>query len=115
MITNTQQATFNDFQSMTTLRQQAKNDPEATLKQVAKHFESLYLNMMLKSMRQASLGDPIFDSNSGSLYRDMYDNQVALQMSEHNGMGIADMLVKQLSGNIGKPVSDDCPIARGTR
>ena len=107
MITNTQQAAFNDIQSMTTLRQQAKDDPEATLKQVAKHFESLYLNMMLKSMRQASLGDPIFDSNSGSLYRDMYDNQVALQMSEHNGMGIADMLVKQLSGNIGKTVSNN--------
>jgi flagellar protein FlgJ len=105
MISNTEQTTISDFQSMATLRQQAKNDPEATLKQVAKHFESLYLNMMLKSMRQASLGDPIFDSNSGSLYRDMYDNQIALQMTQHNGLGIADMLVKQLSGNMGKPLT----------
>ncbi|MGD9386580.1 MAG: flagellar assembly peptidoglycan hydrolase FlgJ, partial [Thioalkalispiraceae bacterium] len=82
-------------------------DPETTLRQVAKHFESLYLNMMLKSMRQASLGDPIFDSNNSALYRDLYDKQVALQMSEQNGIGIADMLVKQLSGNMGQSVSEN--------
>jgi flagellar protein FlgJ len=104
MINKTDQATYSDFQSMSALRQQAHEDPKATLQQVAKHFESLYLDMMLKSMRQASLGDPLFDSNNSSLYRDMYDKQISLQMSEHNGIGIADMLVKQLSGNIGKPV-----------
>ena len=106
MIASTEQATYSDLESMTGLRQQARKDPHATLRQVAKHFESLYLNMMLKSMRQASLGDPIFDSNSSGVYRDMHDSQIALQMSEQNGIGIADMLVKQLQGSIGTPVTD---------
>ncbi len=106
MIANTEQATYSDFESMSGLRKKAANDPHATLRQVAKHFESLYMNMMLKSMRQASMGDPIFDSNSSGVYRDMFDSQIALQMSQQNGMGIADMLVKQLQGGLGTPVPD---------
>lgn len=106
MITETKPANYSDFESMAALRQQAKQDPQATLKQVAQHFESLYLNMMLKSMRQASLGDPIFDSNNSGVYRDMYDSQIALQLSQQNGIGIADMLVKQLQGHIGETVTE---------
>lgn len=106
MITSTEPANYSDFESMSALRQQAKNDPQATLRQVANHFESLYMKMMLKSMRQASLGDPIFDSNNSSMYRDMYDSQIALQLSQQNGIGIADMLVKQLQGNVGGSVAD---------
>lgn len=106
MIANTEQATYSDFESMSGLRQKAAKDPHATLRQVAKHFESLYMNMMLKSMRQASMGDPIFDSNSSGVYRDMFDSQIALQMSQQNGMGIADMLVKQLQGGLGTSVTD---------
>lgn len=100
MIAGTKQLTYSDLESMTDLRQQAHKDPNATLRQVAKHFESLYMNMMLKSMRQASMGDPIFDSNSSGLYRDMYDQQIALQMSQHQGIGLADVLVKQLQGGL---------------
>ena len=106
MITETKPAVYSDFESMAALRQQASSDPEATLKQVAKHFESLYINMMLKSMRQASMGDSIFDSNNSSLYRDMYDNQIALQMSQQNGIGIAEMLVQQLKGHTGSTTAD---------
>ncbi len=96
MLSNDTQSVYTDVQSMTQLRTKARNDPQATLKQVAKHFESLYMNMMLKSMRAASFGDPNFDSNSSEMYRDMYDKQIALQLSEQRGLGLADMLVKQL-------------------
>ncbi len=96
MLSNNTQSVYTDIQGMARLRTQARNDPEATLKQVAKHFESLYMNMMLKSMRAASFGDPNFDSNSSTMYRDMYDSQMALQLSEQQGIGLADMLVKQL-------------------
>jgi len=106
MIANAKPANYNDLESMVSLRQQAKADPQGTLRQVAKHFESVYLNMMLKSMRQASIGDPIFDSNNSAVYRDMYDSQIALNMSEQNGIGIADMLVKQLQGGLGSSASD---------
>jgi len=100
MLESTSQSVYTDVQSMTQLRQQARDDPNATLKIVAKHFESLYMNMMLKSMRAASFGDPNFDSNSSSMYRDMYDSQISLHLSNEGGFGLADMLVKQLQNGI---------------
>ena len=87
---------FTDFSTLSDLKRDARNDPQENLRAVAQQFESLYLNMMLKSMRAASFGDPLFDSNDGEMYREMYDNQIALQMSQQKGMGLADMLVKQL-------------------
>jgi peptidoglycan hydrolase FlgJ len=51
----------------------------------------------LKSMREASGGDPMFDSNEGGLYRDMFDDQIAVDMSRKGSMGLADLLVRQLS------------------
>jgi len=100
MLSNNTQSVYTDIQSMAQLRTQARDDPHATLKQVAKHFESLYMSMMIKSMRAASFGDPNFDSNNSDMYRDMYDNQMALQLSEQQGLGLAEMLVKQLQNNM---------------
>lgn len=103
MIDTQNTASYTDFESMSALRRRASDDPQKTLKEVARHFESLYLNMMLKSMRQASMGDPLFDSNNSELYRNMYDQQIALQLSQHQGIGLADVLVKQLQGSIASP------------
>jgi flagellar protein FlgJ len=90
---------YTDFSSLTALRKDAHADPQANLRKVARQFESLYIKMMLKSMRDASPGDPLFDSSDSEVYRDMYDNQLAIQMSEHGGIGLADMLVRQLQRN----------------
>ena len=87
---------YTDFSSLTALRKDARKDPEASLRKVAHQFESLYIKMMLKSMRDASLGDPLFDSDTSKVYRDMFDNQLAIDMSDHGGVGLADMLVRQL-------------------
>ena len=107
MLDQTSPQLYTDFSSLTGLRRQAREDPQATLRAVARQFEGLDLNMMLKSMRQASLGDPIFDSSSSGLYRDMYDKQIALQMSQQQGIGLADMLVKQLQTRV--PVRPERP------
>jgi flagellar protein FlgJ len=87
---------YTDFSSLTALRKDARKDPEAVLRKVARQFESLYIKMMLKSMRDASFGDPIFDSDNSKMYRDMFDNQLAIDMSDHGGIGLANMLVRQL-------------------
>ena len=87
---------YTDFSGLTKLRASARENPEAALQDVARQFESIYLKMMLKSMREASFGDPLFDSQSSDTYREMFDNQLALQMSQGKGLGLAEMLVKQL-------------------
>ena len=74
----------------------AANDP-TVLREAAKQFESLFTKMMLESMRQASFGDPMFGSDQGDMYQDMMDDQLAVQLSQGKGLGLADMLIRQLS------------------
>ncbi len=88
--------TYTDFSGLNEMRAQARVDPQASLKQVAKQFEGIFIQMMLKSMRDASMGDAIFDSDQSKLYRDMFDKQVALDMANSKGIGIADSMVRQL-------------------
>src|SRR6187402_3008717 len=88
----------NDFRQFAALRRGAQANDPATMREVAKQFESLFTKMMLKSMRDASMGDPMFGSDQGDMYQDMADDQLAVQMSEGRGLGLADMLIRQLSG-----------------
>lgn len=97
---------YTDFQSLTRLRTQAReNSPEA-LRAVAKQFEGIFLQMMLKGMREASLGDGIMDSEQTEFYQGMFDQQLSTTLSQGRGMGLADMLVKQLGGNLAAIAKD---------
>ena len=96
---------YADFGALASLGKQAKqNDPQA-IREAARQFESLFTDMMLKSMRAAKLGDGLGDSQESDFYQEMYDQQIALQMSQGKGLGLADMLVQQLTrrGALGQP------------
>jgi len=97
---------YTDFAGLSELRAQSRVDPQSSLKQVAKQFEGIFIQMMLKSMRDASMGDEIFDSDQSKLYRDMFDKQVALDMANNKGIGIADALVRQLGKNLPNKTQD---------
>src|SRR4030095_12103962 len=62
-------------------RDAAAQSPQA-LREAARQFESLFTNMMLKSMRQASMGDPMFGSDQADMYQDMFDQQLAVQLGK---------------------------------
>ena len=94
--------TWTDLSGFAALRQTAQSDAKAALPAVAKQFESIFTQMMLKSMRDASSGDGLMDSDAGNQWRDMFDQQLSVQLSQGgNGIGIAQMLVKQLGGALG--------------
>ena len=87
---------YTDLSGLAALKRSAKtNDPEA-LRAVAKQYESLFARMMIKSMRDAVGKDPIFGSDEESTYQEMYDDQLSLEMTKGHGLGLADMLVRQL-------------------
>lgn len=87
-----------DFRQFAALRRSAQaNDPNA-LREVARQFESIFTKMMLDSMRSASFGDPMFGSDQGDMYQGMMDDQLAVQLSQGRGLGLADMLIRQLGG-----------------
>ena len=73
----------------------------ANLKQAGEKFEAVFTGMMLKSMRQAKLADPLFDSKAIDTFSEMQDARVAQTMAEHQPMGIGramtDFLKQQQS------------------
>ncbi|MDP1995558.1 MAG: flagellar assembly peptidoglycan hydrolase FlgJ [Gallionella sp.] len=86
-----------DTQSLEQLRAQARQSPDQALKAAAQQFESVFLNMMLKSMREATPQDGMFDSEQTRMFTGMLDQQLAQTMSSR-GVGLADIMVKQLRG-----------------
>ncbi|HEX3914436.1 MAG TPA: glucosaminidase domain-containing protein [Steroidobacteraceae bacterium] len=76
-----------------------KRDPNSTqsINAVAQQVEALFLQMMLKSMRDASAAEET-DSNEMGMYQDMFDKQVALNISQHADLGIARLLKRQIGG-----------------
>ena len=89
-----------DLSALASLKNDAKAQDPSALKEAAKQFESLFTQMLLKSMRDAnrSFGeDSLFGSSQGDMYQDMFDDQIAMQLSKGKGLGLADMLVQQLT------------------
>jgi flagellar protein FlgJ len=87
---------YTDLSGLSALKRGAATNDPATIREVAKQFESLFTRMMLKSMRDAVGPDPMFGSDQEQMYQGMYDDQMSIQMSKGRGLGLADMLVRQL-------------------
>ncbi|HIA08604.1 MAG TPA: flagellar assembly peptidoglycan hydrolase FlgJ [Chromatiaceae bacterium] len=108
---------YTDFSGFAALKAQAREHSPEAIKQVAKQFEGLMLQMMLKSMRDANLGDGLFDSDQVQASQDMYDKQLAISLAARGDLGLAQAIVRQLSGDTGIPetsgksISGDSPVA----
>lgn len=95
---NTQSVdSYSDFEGLAKLKNEAKAKTPDAIKEVAKQFESVFVGMMLKSMRQAKLADGVFDSSQSDFYRDMYDKEISVHLAGKRGIGLADLIEKQLS------------------
>ncbi len=91
-----------DVKGVNELRQAAReNSPEA-LKATAKQFEALFMNMVLKSMRDATPQDGIFDNQQSKMYTSMLDQQVSQTLASR-GVGLAEVLIRQLSTVVSTP------------
>ncbi|NDY97106.1 flagellar assembly peptidoglycan hydrolase FlgJ [Wenzhouxiangella limi] len=95
-IAPTQSTFFADTGDMAELRLAAqKNDPQAT-RETAQQFEALFIQLMLKSMRDAGIKSELFDSSQMDRYMELYDRQIALDMAQSGGIGLADVMVEQM-------------------
>jgi len=93
-----------DANALASLKLQAKSDPKKALSAAAGQFEALFMQMLLKSMREALPKDGPLESESTKAYTGMFDQQIAQQLAK-KGIGVADMLVKQLSATL-KPAAN---------
>lgn len=86
-----------DVGRLTSLKRQVKgNDPQA-LKEAARQFEALFLQMVLKSMRDATPKEGMFDSEQTRMYESLLDQQLTQVMAGKGGTGLAAMIEKQLT------------------
>lgn len=88
-----------DSRSLDQLRRLANQDPAKAVKQVATQFEALFMQMVLKSMRDASLKSGLLDSPDQQMYTSMLDEQIAQKVAG-GGTGLADVIARQLSRNL---------------
>ncbi|MDH5786219.1 MAG: flagellar assembly peptidoglycan hydrolase FlgJ [Chromatiales bacterium] len=95
--TNNTPALYTELNHVGALRSAAARDGKQVLAAAARQFEALFVQMMLKSMRDAGLGDSLLQSDQSELYRDLYDKQLSLHLSDNGGgIGLARMMVQQL-------------------
>jgi len=98
-----------DLNGLNAIRQQSREtDGEAkqeALKEAAQQFEAIFMKMLLSSMRKAQEvleSDSPFNSQSTKFYRDMHDQQMAVELSSNGSLGLTDLIVRQLGGDDGK-------------
>ncbi len=78
-----------------------KVSADKTLQQAARSFESLYIQMLLKSMRGVNntLKSEFSAHQKNDTYQDLLDQQLSIALSATQSLGIADLMIKQLSGS----------------
>jgi flagellar protein FlgJ len=84
-----------DSQALNELKRQAGSDPQGKALQVAKQVEGMFVQMMLKSMRQALPQDGLLSTEQSRMFTSMYDQQIAQEIG-NKGLGLADTIVKQM-------------------
>src|SRR3954467_14583623 len=85
-----------DAKRLGDLKQSAKAGSPEALKGAATQFESMFINMMMKSMRDATPQDGMMDSQETRTFTTMLDQQMSQKLAKR-GIGLADVLVRQLS------------------
>ncbi len=82
-----------------------KNSKSGKIKQLANEFESLFLEIVLKSMRETVGKSELMNGgNAEDIYRSMLDQEYAKNMAGMRQTGIGDAIEKQLSGDSGRKI-----------
>lgn len=93
---------YHDFSGLQGLKGRAREDGqgETALRAAAQQFESMFLQEMMRSMRQATIKSDLLESNAVDTFEGMFDKEVSMQMAKRGGMGLADMMVQQMKKNL---------------
>ena len=85
---------YMDFSGLGELRAQAQKDQNKALKETAQQFEGMFIQMMMKSMREANAGfkDEDYESNARETFEGLFDKEISVQMSKRGSLGIGNFL-----------------------
>lgn len=93
-VNNANARSYLDFEGLGNLRGQARQDSKGALRETAQQFEGMFLQMMLKSMREASVKSDLVESSGAETFEAMFDKEISVQLAKRNMMGVANMLVE---------------------
>lgn len=88
----------NSTQYINELKYQVHNDPKKYALQTAKEVESVFIQMLLKSMRNSLSHNNFLDNNQIRLYTDVYDQQLSKEMSD-KGIGLTNIILQQIESS----------------
>ena len=86
--------------SIADLRSAAARDPKAAIRETARQFEGLFMQQLMKSMREATLSSGMLDNEGSKLGTEMLDSQYAAKMTGLPG-GLTDAIARQLERQMG--------------
>ena len=83
-----------DFEGLGQLKGQARQDAKSATRETAQQFEAMFIQMMLKTMRESVMKSDLSENAPLDTYQGMFDKEVSVQLAKKNSVGLADMLVK---------------------
>jgi Rod binding domain-containing protein len=100
-VNNASTRSYLDFQGLGELKGRAARDGKAALRETAQQFEAMFLQMMMKSMRDSIEKSELTHSEHAEMFEGMFDREVSMAMARRNSLGVADMLVQAQTRQMG--------------
>jgi Rod binding domain-containing protein len=89
-------SSYLDFNALARLKGEAARDPSKAIRQTSEQFEAYFIQQMMKTMRESIDKSELVDGGNMDMYQDLMDKEVSLQMVKRGGMGLADMMERQM-------------------
>lgn len=105
-LNNNSPRSYLDFSGLGQLRGQAAQDQRQAVRATAEQFEVHFVQEMLKSMRATVEKSELSESSATDTYQDMMDKEVSMHVVRNGGMGVADMIERQLLQRMDSPAAD---------
>jgi Rod binding domain-containing protein len=86
-----------DFNALTQLKGDAARDPSKAVRKTAEQFEAYFIQQMMKSMRDTIEKSDLVEGGNMEMYQDLMDKEVSLSIAKRGGMGLADMMERQMN------------------
>ena len=88
---------YMDFNALTQLKGDAARDPSKAVRKTAEQFEAYFIQQMMKSMRDTIEKSDLVEGGNMEMYQDLMDKELSLSMAKRGGMGLADMMERQMN------------------